>query len=767
MFSGYGQQDSQEFLSFLVDGLHEDLNRILKKPYVENPESDDKTVNDPDAIRALGQKFREIHHARNDSVAMDLFNGFYKNTMVCPICDKVSITFDPYSLLTLQLPIDSPFQHTIIFVPLNKYPIKVDVDMDKNASIKALKQYVCQRIPGTEWNKIMATEVYTSKYYRFFEDNKSLSEYTIQQRDEIVLYELPETPSNFPPPKKKYSKYRSMISLGIGSSDEDAPESDSPLADRMLVPVFHRVPGASSMYSSQRGLKLWPSFIVVNREEAKSYDEILRKVLQRVNVMSSRGFKNIIDAMTLSTDNHSPEGSDVVLTEEADTSSNLDSGVRLDSVENGSVVEVSMTDEQEQSCEAEDKKESSATASFFKLGEYIPPELQTIFDMKYVKKGREMIPTGWSTIEQSRDYPTIASRVPVSQSRRSSVHSEESRTNSESSSGGNDDPVAYSNPGTFDASMESEDDSLPSNPENFSMRSRQSARGRKGRGGKNKRMVTYGKRGKNKQGYSGRNYNDAYRQQSESPSEPDDNPALIRLGEAIVLDWQQNAYDTLFGALDESDDWRGIDTFKLMQTVDDPEVQERKARRAARKKSGLTLEECFAETAKGEILSEDNAWYCNRCKELRRAKKTLEIWTVPDILVIHLKRFGANRGFRDKIDVHVDFPTENLDISSMVGLPEGKEMIYDLFAVDNHYGGLGGGHYTAYAQNFFDKQWYEYNGKQIKSRHILIGDLRANYVRCDGFPARCVSNCHIRRLPSFLQAAFLYSTWASTSAKAR
>ena len=28
-----------------------------------------------------------------------------------------------------------------------------------------------------------------------------------------------------------------------------------------------------------------------------------------------------------------------------------------------------------------------------------------------------------------------------------------------------------------------------------------------------------------------------------------------------------------------------------------------------------------------------------------------------------------------------------------------KKLIYDLYAVSNHFGGLGGGHYTAYAKN--------------------------------------------------------------------
>jgi ubiquitin C-terminal hydrolase len=54
-----------------------------------------------------------------------------------------------------------------------------------------------------------------------------------------------------------------------------------------------------------------------------------------------------------------------------------------------------------------------------------------------------------------------------------------------------------------------------------------------------------------------------------------------------------------------------------------------------------------------------------------------------------------------------------------VGFPEGKDLKYDLFAVDNHYGGLGGGHYTATAQNFFDQQWYDYNGKSCFPRFAL------------------------------------------------
>lgn len=48
-FNGYSQQDSQELLSFLLDGLHEDLNRIHNKPYIEEKEANGR----PDSIVSI------------------------------------------------------------------------------------------------------------------------------------------------------------------------------------------------------------------------------------------------------------------------------------------------------------------------------------------------------------------------------------------------------------------------------------------------------------------------------------------------------------------------------------------------------------------------------------------------------------------------------------------------------------------------------------------------------------------------------------------
>ena len=85
-FSGYQQHDSQELVAFLLDGLHEDLNRVRQKPYVEKPDWEgggDKELID------LANASWDGYKKRNDSVIVDLFQGQYQSTLVCPECSKV------------------------------------------------------------------------------------------------------------------------------------------------------------------------------------------------------------------------------------------------------------------------------------------------------------------------------------------------------------------------------------------------------------------------------------------------------------------------------------------------------------------------------------------------------------------------------------------------------------------------------------------------------------------------------------------------------
>lgn len=194
---------------------------------------------------------------------------------------------------------------------------------------------------------------------------------------------------------------------------------------------------------------------------------------------------------------------------------------------------------------------------------------------------------------------------------------------------------------------------------------------------------------------------------------------LVRLGEGIIVDWYEDAFDAVFAPT--------VRTFNKIETLNDPSLGAKKKQREMRRKHGISLDDCLAEFEKEEILSEQDTWYCPRCKEHRRASKKFDLWKTPDILVVHLKRFSSVGWRRDKLDVLVDFPIEGLDLTErVIDKEDGKQEIYDLIAVDDHWGGMGGGHYTAFAKNFVDEQWYEFNGKASGSLKLSVDTTNAN-----------------------------------------
>ena len=84
---------------------------------------------------------------------------------------------------------------------------------------------------------------------------------------------------------------------------------------------------------------------------------------------------------------------------------------------------------------------------------------------------------------------------------------------------------------------------------------------------------------------------------------------------------------------------------------------------------------------------------------------------------------------------------------------DGKEEIYDLIAVDDHWGGLGGGHYTAFAKNFFDDEWYEYNGMLFFLFLVVGGLLTLRYRFLGHENQRPFQDDHLGRLSLVLPTA--------------
>ncbi|KAK6645035.1 hypothetical protein RUM43_001311 [Polyplax serrata] len=98
-FMGYAQQDAQEFLRYLLEGLHEDVNRVTVKPQQILTDIDDSLSDNQKATEAWKRYLR-----MEDSKVMDIFVGQLKSTLQCTVCGHCSVTFDPFWDLSLPVP---------------------------------------------------------------------------------------------------------------------------------------------------------------------------------------------------------------------------------------------------------------------------------------------------------------------------------------------------------------------------------------------------------------------------------------------------------------------------------------------------------------------------------------------------------------------------------------------------------------------------------------------------------------------------------------
>ncbi len=177
-------------------------------------------------------------------------------------------------------------------------------------------------------------------------------------------------------------------------------------------------------------------------------------------------------------------------------------------------------------------------------------------------------------------------------------------------------------------------------------------------------------------------------------------------------------------------EWKKAETYnnikiivnKVVVDKDYSEWKKQKAiqqQRSGGKQEALTLDDCINAYVAQETLGDNDLWYCSECKKHEKANKKLDLWSFPEILIIHLKRFqvlGIGRfGRGEKINTFVDCPIRGLDLTQYV-IHDGSSTapIYDLYAVSCHSGSCGGGHYTAYALNAKTDRWYYFNDSSVR-----------------------------------------------------
>ncbi|XP_015870895.3 ubiquitin carboxyl-terminal hydrolase 8 [Ziziphus jujuba] len=490
-FGGSYQHDSQEFLAFLLDGLHEDLNRVKCKPYIE--------VKDPAgrADEEVGEEYWHNHIARNDSIIVDVCQGQYRSTLVCPVCNKVSVTFDPFMYLSLPLPSTSvrTMSLTVISTDGITLPSTFTVTVPKCGRLKDLIEGFSTACSLGDDETILVAEIYKNRIFRVLEDpSDSLA--LIRDEDQLVAYRFPKESGTFP----------------LVVFVHQQMESDGRVT---LEPKIFGVPLVASLSNVSCGSDI--------REQ---YLKLLNPFLMPIGDVSD--------------DNANDAGN-------------------------------------------------------------------------YVNEASEI---------EDAISPAILS-----------------------------DPCSSSGSG---------DDTHSSTDFEFYIR---------GAIGDTLTLI---------------NMNEPVYVSG----------SIKRLQEVLVL-WSREMlkkYDTC-----------------LLSSL--PHVF--KPNMFLRPQEFVSVYKCLEAFLKEEPLGPDDMWHCPSCKKPHQASKKLDLWRLPEVLVIHLKRFSYSRFFKNKLETFVDFPIEDLDLSTYITRKSSElPSRYMLYAISNHYGGMGGGHYTAFVRHD-DGGWFEFDDDRV------------------------------------------------------
>ena len=135
------------------------------------------------------------------------------------------------------------------------------------------------------------------------------------------------------------------------------------------------------------------------------------------------------------------------------------------------------------------------------------------------------------------------------------------------------------------------------------------------------------------------------------------------------------------------------------------------------------LFDCMDLYCESEYLKGDNAWYNENTKQKQDVYKRLRFWSLPQIMIIDLKRFEFNyktMTFK-KNKTNVQIPLTNVNFSKFVDGYNKEDYIYDLYGICTHHGTSDFGHYTSTVR-LADLKWYNFDDESVKEIKSLNND---------------------------------------------
>lgn len=674
-FNGFAQHDAQEFMAFFLDGLHEDLNRIKKKPYTETVDSDGRSD------EVVADEAWEMYKKRNDSFIVDLFQGQYKSKLTCPVCGKISITFDPFLYLSLPLP-KKKRMLPVIFMWKEPYkkPLQLVLRLPKECTTEALKEEAAKKT-GVKPSAMRVFETYKGKIYKFYGKGSDLS--AVQSGDTIIISEVLTEDIAGEPVHEIYVIQRTIMPnqvptrcascrrlcpdncklkrctrcFKVGYCDHSCQKNHwimhknhcnmtpEPVGSPFIVSIpesratFSRLSTLMEAYARYSVDVFQPPVKTEHKIHSSGMSSSSSQSSGSINSLDSQS--SCSSSCTITAEQGSVEDKSLDLSEGNMSGDNSFSSLHMGNVSDGSSTSIGA------------KAGSLSSLDSTGSGSMSSP---TSGDVDFVSDHRE------SPDEREEGDP---GNLPESVSFKTPNLPEFSsfkmpKTNDSDQFGKS----------TSDNESESEKSrAVPTKPV-LGIKSDEVERPKPPFYMKPVNQDGLGIRGP----------------EGERLEDLGDEPLDLANKQFLSIDWKNH---------EKYDSYVLVQT-KELEYTEDPTL----TAQYTEETGNVNIQQCMDLFTEPEILSPEEAWYCPSCKEHREATKQMSIWRLPHTLIIQLKRFSfRNFIWRDKIDKMVEFPVRGLDLSPYTKIGADKSPpVYDLYAVVNHYGGILGGHYTSFVR---------------------------------------------------------------------
>ncbi|XP_004346117.2 ubiquitin specific peptidase 15 [Capsaspora owczarzaki ATCC 30864] len=608
-FQGSLQHDAQEFLAYLMDAIHEDLNRILKKPCVEVREGNG-TGNILLELQLAVDSWKD-HQLRNNSFVVDNFQGQLKSTLVCPGCGRRSVKFDPFMYLSLPLPkqvVLRKFIITMVWLDPTRQATRFLVNADPSGTVHDVRLELA-RLAGLSVDAADELCLSVQDYNRLQPLPRTQPLDAVAENFVLVAFEGCEA----------FSDTR-QTRIIVAQQDQRV-DTNSFGAKRFDPPFMFMVPSNIS-YAD-----LYQEVLNQNRSRYFKPTAVVPQSPYAV-AEASKAATSAVEPETAVV----PEAAAVVLVQEPTAEGGMTFAAEsLDTSSDDTGASSSLTTVASESSPATGEAQKAQKVD----GLIASPD----------SSSPATSATAASTADAQPAQPTTPNPEDALFMMKTLKNSTE-----------------------LIAAVDCKDLALP--------------------------------------------------------------PTLT-----LLCEWIPKERKALF------DDSR-ITGFTEHETL----RQHHQRPYSYDSDETFSLHQCFGSFLQEEKLGADDAWYCSKCKQHQEgAVKKLELWKLPDVLIVHLKRFQFTTRLRKKLTDTVTFPLTDIDMShycpnasrieealqhpsddvspaqlqratanleTLLGPHKGS--LYDVYAVCNHFGSLGGGHYTAFCKNPLSGIWYSYDDSRVE-----------------------------------------------------